>query len=249
MKKYKIKIKDSCPYGSISNRFFNIEKGDIVEVDEKFPFNDEVFEKVSDEVKIIEELTEDEIKEILTIDYNPKKETTTEITIKEGKAKTKHELPQPIPLTIFKQRISEKNLKYNQLQQLLEAEKKGEKRVDFIDFLKGIPEAKDEGINVTENTMLMSDLRSIKFVTDKAVHLIAKTFKNKEEFTKALKDGHKLFKKEEYRNDFNPNFMEHAKKHFGLIKSVVTTKEVFRRGRKSIAMPIAQVPAIEIQPQ
>jgi len=241
----KIKIKASCPYGSISNRFFNIEKGQIVEVDDRFPFNDEVFEYVSDKAEIIEELTEDEIEEILTIDYNPKKETTSETVIKEGKAKTKHELPQPIPLTVFKQRIAEKNLKYNQLRQLLEAEQKGEKRVDFIDFLKGIPEAKDEGINITENTMLMSDLRSIKFVTDKAVYLIAKTFKNKEEFAKALKDGHKLFKKEEYRNDFNPNFMEHAKKHFGLIKSVVTTKEVFRRGRKAKVMPTAQVSAAE----
>jgi len=246
MKKYKIKIKDSCPYGSISNRFFNIEKGQIVEVDDKFPFNEEVFEYVSDKAEIIEELTEDEIKEILTIDYNPKKETTTEIVIEEGKAKARSEKPQPIPLSIFKQKITEKNLKYNQLQQLLEAEKKGEKRVDFIDFLKGIPKAKDEGINVTENIMLMSDLRSIKFVTDKAVHLIAKTFKNEKEFIKALKDGHKLFRKEEYRNDFNPNFMEHAKKHFGLIKSVVTTKEVFRRGRKSkvapapVAQPIIQ---------
>ena len=238
----KIKIKDSCPYGSISNRFFSIEKGQIVLVDDKFPFNDEVFEYVSDEAEVIEELTEEEIKEILIIDYNPKKETTTEIVMEEGKAKARSEKPQPIPLTIFKQKIAEKNLKYNQLRQLLEAEKKGGKRVDFIDFLKGIPEAKDDGINITENTMLMSDLRSIKFVTDKAVHLIAKTFKNKEEFTKALKDGHKLFKKEEYRNDFNPNFMEHAKKHFGLIKSVVTTKEVFRRGRKSriAPVPIAQ---------
>src|SRR3990167_6750756 len=83
----KIKIKDSCPYGSISNRFFSIEKGQIVLVDDKFPFNDEVFEYVSDEAEVIEELTEEEIKEILIIDYNPKKETTTEIVMEEGKGK------------------------------------------------------------------------------------------------------------------------------------------------------------------
>ena len=234
---YKIKIKDSHPHGSISNVNFNIEKGDIVKVDKNFKFDPTVFEKVPDSPKEISVLTDDEIKKFLNIKENFKKETSSEVEIKDGKISVKHENPEPIPLTLFKQKVAEANLHYEELMQLLEAERNGLHRADFIDFLQQIPKAKDTGLIITENTQLMGELRSIKHSTDKAVHLIAKTFRNAKELTKALKDEHKLFKTEAYRNDFTPQFMQHLKKHYGLIKSIVTTKEVFRKGRG--AMPHA----------
>ena len=252
---YKIIIKDTCRFGSISNAFFSIEKGQIVAVDDKFPFNPEVFERVEDETTS-KELSDEQIEGILDIDVKAMEKELSQLKKNEDipgfdpdvdKVQILKEKPIIVDeLTEFKKRIQEKDLNYGQLQQLLKAEKKGRKRKAILEYLKEIPQATDSGVNITEQTMFMTNLRTVPFITDKAVHLIVKTFETREGLTKALKGQHKLFRKEEYRNDFTPQLMEHLKKYTGLIKSVVTTKEVVRKGmRRAKAMPAPAVSAVE----
>lgn len=249
---YKIKIKDTHIRGSISNNFFSIEKGQIVQVDDKFPFNPEVFEKVEDITS--KELSDGQIEKILDIDVKALEKELSDLKKEEevpsfDSAVDKVQILKEKPVIVneldeFKKRVQEKNLDYDQLKQLLKAEKKGRKRKAIMEYLEEIPKAVDSGVNITEQTMFMTNLRTVPHATDKAVHLIVKTFGTKEELIKALKKGHKLFEKEEYRHDFTPQLMEHLKKHFGLIKSIVTTKEIVRRGmRKAKAMPIAAQPS------
>lgn len=220
----KIKIKDSHQYHSISNRFFQIEKGQIVSVDDSFPLNLEVFDIVEENGEPVEKpskvLTEEDIQEMLVpFDLHPQFELV------EGRRTKVND-----SITKFKARLAASDFDYDQVQQLLEAEKKGKRgRPDFIEHMELIPEAKATGINITEQTMFMNDLRTIPFVTDKGVHLIIKKFETKKDLIKAMQNKNKFFDVPEYRNDFTPQFMEHMKKHYGLIKSVVTTLKHIRR--------------------
>lgn len=234
---YRIKIKETHPYNSISNRFFSIEKGQIVSVDDKFPFNPSVFDYVDEKGNVVDKhgkiilmglLSDDEMQELL-VPY----ELHPQFEIIEGKR-----VKVTDSITKFKERLASKDLSYEHILQLVEAEKKGSHRADFLDHLELVPEPKITGIDITAQTMFMNDLRTVPFVTDRAVHLIKKKFQTKENLIEALKNKNKFFEIEEYRNYFTPQFMEHLKKHYGLIKSVVTTMKHIRR-RAAPKAPVA----------
>lgn len=238
---YKIKIKDTHPRGSISNRFFNIDKGQIVTVDENFPFNPEVFDKVDENTKS-QALSAEDVFKILDIDVEKmKKELLKEKQNEDVKAfdaevdKVQLTTEKPVivdELVEFKKRVQKLDLNYKQLQQILDAERKGIKRKNIIEYLESIPEPKESGINISEQTQFLSDLRSIEHLNDKAVRLIVKTFENKENLISALKENDALFSAEQNRNDFTPQAMERLKKHYGLIKSVVTTTKTIKKALK-----------------
>ena len=247
----KIKIKESCPRGSISNRFFTIDKWQIVTVDDKFNVDKSVFDIVEidgNPVKKKDKLNESEITKLLDIDVGRlqkeriklKQEQEKDIGKFDSTAGDKVKIIAEKPVTVdeteeFRKRLQEEDIGYNGIQQLLEAEKRGKNRKGIVSLLEDIPAPQETDINITEQTQFMNDLRSVPQGTDRAVRLIVKKFQNKDELIKALQDDDKFFKIEEYRNDFTPQFIERLKKHYGMIKSVTTTSDTLKksiRGRR-----------------
>src|SRR3990167_379129 len=136
----KIKIRDTCPMGSIANVFFSIQKGKIVSVPDNFKVDESVFEIVEDS-------------------KGNKLEAKPLISDMEAKA-----FLQIANFSNFKSRINELSLVKSSLNKLYEFEKAGKKRKEWMIFLGSIPEAVDDGTQINDAGMLFRELLSIEGV-------------------------------------------------------------------------------------
>ena len=198
----KIKLRDTYPSKSLANRYFSMEKGQIVTVDDNFPIDKETFEVVEVNGK--------------PVDDRRKELSVGEITI----------LLEISNISNFKERLNDLDLNYNQIQQLLKEERNGRRRKDYLEHMMIVPKPVDVGMKLTSDVLFKNELMAIPKIDEKTARLLVAEFKTK----KKLLDDLKTVGKGKAEQAFSRDILDELRKHFQLIKSRVTTKKTMFGG-------------------
>ena len=199
----KIKLKDTHPYSSVANRFFSIEKGMIVTVDNSFPVDENVFDVVEINGKPVK------------IERQP----LNDIEIEGLLGMTQ--------ISNFKDKLVSLDLDYGHLQQLLARERQTKKRREFVDYLERIPKPVDRGIKLTSDVLFKNELMAIPKVNEKTAAFLVSEYKSRDDLINDLKKpGLSGAEKA-----LNRDVLDELKKHFKFVKSVVTTKKIMFGGK------------------
>lgn len=159
----KIKIKETANINSLKNKYISIRKGQIITIPSYVEIDESVFDILEKNGQIF--IKEDKL---------------TNVDIERLLQSAK-------PSTIIEE-LKKRDISYNDVSRLLQYEVKKFKRKELLEYLMSIPQSEDKGVLLTDVSIWINELMSIKEISHEMARNIITVYPTKEVLLSALKE-------------------------------------------------------------